>query len=204
MSNTKQIIILTPCHFFLTGLTELLKKTHLPINLIPATSPEEVIAITKSVNTAMIVMTQESKSPAETARVHIQLQYIHRLMIIGVIPLTPCLLLTPELTVNIEGTLFQRKRENLLHHLETSIGEILVNSEKYKNMTFQRPVSNRQMYILRGIQKGMTVNQLAEQMNISPKTVFVHQNALIRKLKLRNRIELITLISQVATDVVFN
>lgn len=79
--------------------------------------------------------------------------------------------------VFLHSTMAQRLVQNYLNHTESGIQT-------------DNPLSPREIEILRLLSEGYSSKEIAEQLVISPSTVYTHRNNIMTKLNLNNRYEL--------------
>ncbi len=79
-----------------------------------------------------------------------------------------------------------QKGSFLCHHAQSALSSV------DDNPTFGDPITEREQEVLRCILDGMTTREIADQLEISMKTVEKHRAHLMRKLGVQNMVELIT------------
>jgi two-component system, NarL family, invasion response regulator UvrY len=62
-------------------------------------------------------------------------------------------------------------------------------------------LSDREMQIVRALKEGLSSKEIASELNISLKTVEVHRQNILKKLKLKNTVSLINFINSQAFDI---
>lgn len=201
MPDNTPVIVLTPCRFLLAGLKGLLEETLMPLQLRHAVSTDEALILQAVTGAAMVIVAQESDSPAGKARARAQLRRLDWLMRTGAMTRVPCLLLAGDMSVTVAGRKFWLTRKYAGLDLEILLGGILAHPQLYLGMAVWSPLSEQQKMILSGTLAGLDVEALAAQMHILPRTVFAHRDILIKKLGLRNRMELMCLSPRDFADV---
>lgn len=194
MPDNTQIIVLTPCRFLLAGLKALLEEPLMSLQLRHAVNTDEALILQAVTGAAtMVIVAQESDTPAGMARARAQLRRLDWLMRTGAMTRVPCLLLAGDMSMTVAGRKFWLTRRYAGLDLEILLGGILAHPQLYLGMTVWSPLSEQQKIILAGTLAGLDVEALAAQMHILPRTVFAHRDILIKKLGLRNRMELMCL-----------
>ncbi|EIC5003706.1 helix-turn-helix transcriptional regulator [Salmonella enterica] len=200
MSHNIHVIVLTSCCYLQAGLKGLLAETLIPLRLLQASSTGEVCKQLATTEAEMIIVARESGTPAGRARTRAQLRHLDWMMSSGAIQKVPCLLLAEDMSITLAGKSFRLTRTNTALDLEILVGGILAHPEKYLGMSKWSALSVQQQAILDGTLAGLDIYELAERMNILPHTVFAHRDVLIKKLGLRNRMELMCLNAQDFTE----
>ncbi|EDT6741846.1 helix-turn-helix transcriptional regulator [Salmonella enterica subsp. enterica] len=193
MANNISVIVLTPCHFLFSGLKNLLRDNQLQLQFLHASTVDEVQKLQTIPGVSMIMVASESFTPVERSRALVLVRHLDWLMLSGAMPRIPCLLLMSDMSISVSGKIFWLTRGQAGYDLELLLGSILAHMDLYQEISAWSPLSEQQKIILKGTLSGLKVEELAVQMNILPRTVFVHRDVLIKKLGLRNRLELMCL-----------
>ncbi|HGA5678128.1 TPA: LuxR C-terminal-related transcriptional regulator [Salmonella enterica subsp. enterica serovar Chester] len=193
MTTKRPVIVLTSCGFLLAGLKSVLQNATVPVRLVQATVPDEILTCKEVSDAAMILVARESDTPAVVARTLMQMRRLHWFMMAGVIPWVPCLLPAGDMSITVAGKSFWLTRKYVSLDMDILFGGILAYPALYLGMSAWNPLSEQQKVILEGTLAGVGVEALAEQMCLRPHTVFVHRDKLIKKLGLHNRMGLICL-----------
>ncbi|EEG9646194.1 helix-turn-helix transcriptional regulator [Salmonella enterica] len=193
MPNSVSVIVLTQCNFLLAGLEHLLEDSSLPLQVLHVSCVDEARVLLTSVSAAMILVARESDSPAGKARAQAQMRRLDWLMVSGVIPWIPCLLLGGDMSITVAGKTIWLTRKYVRLDLDIQLSRILAAPEIYLCSSVWIPLSEQQKIILEGTLAGVSVEALAEQMRVLPQTVFSHRDTLIKKLGLQNRLALMCL-----------
>ncbi|EBR4458250.1 helix-turn-helix transcriptional regulator [Salmonella enterica] len=193
MSDNVAVIVLTSCHFLFTGLKQLLSESLIPLRLLQASSVDEVLELQATAGVTMIVVAGESGSPVGYARARAQLWSLERMMMTRALPRVPCLMLVDDMSVTVAGETYWLTPKYLAQDLEMLLGDILVEPERYLDRFGLDLLSAQQRVILDGTLAGLDVEAIAGRMHILPRTVYSHRNMLVKKLGLRNRMELMCL-----------
>ncbi|EBG4693758.1 helix-turn-helix transcriptional regulator [Salmonella enterica] len=193
MPSNKSVIVLAQSHFFVSGLKNLMADSSLQLQFLHAKTVEGILTLQKIPGVSMIMVASDSCNPAKRAQAQAQVRHLHWLMTCGRMSRTPCLLLPGDMSISVSGETFLLTRGQMKYDLEILLCSILTHRELYLDSSSWSSLSERQKIILKGTLSGQKVEELAEQMNILPGTVLAHRDNLIKKLELRNSLELMSL-----------
>ncbi len=92
----------------------------------------------------------------------------------------------------------------LIHDLTEKIREAIVQSEQTiasikqagENQQFFDRLTNREKTVAEEIYKGLTGTEIAEKLEISPRTVEVHRTSIMKKMKARNLADLVRILGK--------
>ena len=77
-------------------------------------------------------------------------------------------------------------------HISRTLAEKLAfEIDPYKETSPHEQLSNREFQVFRLITEGKQINEIAESLSLSPKTISTHKHRLMEKLNIRNNAELI-------------
>ncbi len=76
-------------------------------------------------------------------------------------------------------------------YLRGRVGEMALRGLVDRNLIDQEIPSPRELEVLTNLAKGFSGKEVAQILQISPKTVEIHRSAVMRKLKLRNLVDLV-------------
>lgn len=193
MHNKIPVIVLTSCHFMMTGLEGVLEEALMPMQLMQVGSVGEARRLQAKSGGELIIVAPENDSPARKARAHSALRQLDWLMTTGAMQRVPCLVLGKNMSISVAGKTFWLTKPHVGIYLDIVLGSILAQPEMYLDMDVWNPLSVKQKKVLEGTLSGMTLETLARQMHIRPRSVFVHRDLLIKRLGLHNRLELMCL-----------
>ncbi|MBA3211374.1 helix-turn-helix transcriptional regulator [Salmonella enterica] len=191
MSNNIPIIVLTSCRYLLAGLEGLMSDSLM--RLLHAGNMKEVCELQAVTGAEMIIVARESGAPDGLVWSRAQLRRLDWLMLSGRLQRVPCLLLAEDMSMTVAGKTFWLPGKDAALDLKTILSEVLAHPALYVGMAVWCPLSAQQQKILEGTLAGLDVYELAEKMHVLPRTVFVYRDMLIKKLGLRNRMELMFL-----------
>ncbi|STB68629.1 DNA-binding transcriptional activator UhpA [Citrobacter freundii] len=191
MNGSKSsIIIVTPCCYLLAGLEALL-STFLLIQVAPTDSTHMML---EAPGADMLIVARESGAPADIARAQAVMWRLEYLMRRGMMRRIPCLLLAENMSIQVEVKTFWLERQYLAYELDLVLSNVTSNPELYQRPSVNWfPLSPRQRQILTALMSGREVKEIAEELHLQPRTVFACRDSLIKKLGLRNRIDLMCL-----------
>lgn len=185
--NKQSIIIVTTCCFLQAGLEALLSDFRL-VKVAPVDSGH---MISETTYANMLIVARESGAPAEVARSQAVMWRLEYLMRRGIMRRIPCLLLAENMSIRVGGRTFWLQRQYLASELDILLSNVTDRPELYRGPSVNwLPLSPRQRQILTALMLGHEVKQIAEDLHLQPRTVFACRDSLIKKLGLRNRIDL--------------
>ncbi|EAM8731808.1 hypothetical protein B0T92_20640 [Salmonella enterica] len=188
-----QIFFFSRCNFMQTGVREMMMNAQVPVQVIPVTRPEEILSLRQSCGNQLILVSSPPRDPVSSARGSIFLWQLMCLQSTGDLKGMPVLLLNDTPGGRYPKISGHMSVDALCHTLTTSVtqpGYVRVFQPR------QCRLSVMQKKILEASLAGGTVEVIARQLNISQRGVFSGRAALLGKLGLRNRLELMSLVAE--------
>ncbi|WP_079964701.1 helix-turn-helix transcriptional regulator [Salmonella enterica] len=188
-----QLFVVTSCNYTVAGFEALMAERHLSVRIIPVLTPEEVRITPPEGGKRIIVVVLPAREPAVSVpgRVFLWRRALHQMA--GISDHALCLVLsdkTPE----------KYRADWRLHWPQpvTSLASLLIRALKHPDWFVSHQA---EAWMLTPIQKeildatlaGESVRATAARLFVNPQKVFSCRAALIRKLGLRNRMELMCL-----------
>ncbi|HCM1965154.1 TPA: hypothetical protein N3A49_004738 [Salmonella enterica subsp. salamae serovar 56:l,v:z39] len=188
-----QLFVVTSCRYTLTGLDLLMKETGLPVRVSRVTTPEQVLMTPREGGNQVVLVVMPKGSPAARAacrlflwrwslwRPSVQTQVI------------PCLLLCDNDEGHLTGV-YPLFRQLSLSTLSAQLSVVLNHPTFYvRGCSWARPLTALQRLVLEATMCGEPVPATATRLGLPPRAVFTTRAALVQKLGLRNRMELMCL-----------
>jgi len=168
------------------------------LKIIHATTTESVSQIQMNTGASIIVIATESDSSSERVRSLVMQWHLEYLMDTGCLRNMPVIQLSGNTQVWIAGRIFSLTQRRLAYELMNIMTATIKNAEYHKtpHAGKKKCLTRKQKIVLAGTLAGCRVNEIAELLHIKPGVVFFHRQALIAKLGLRNRLELMLLKSE--------
>ena len=91
----------------------------------------------------------------------------------------------------------QNGNKYICEEIKNNISELVL--EENKDMPNVNSLTEREIQIINYIKEGLSSKEIAEQLNISLKTVEVHRHNILKKLKLKNSASLVNFINSTAS-----
>ncbi len=91
----------------------------------------------------------------------------------------------------------QNGNKYICEEIKNNISELVL--EENKDMPNVNSLTEREIQIINFIKEGLSSKEIAEQLNISLKTVEVHRHNILKKLKLKNSASLVNFINSTAS-----
>jgi DNA-binding NarL/FixJ family response regulator len=91
----------------------------------------------------------------------------------------------------------QSGNKYICEEIKNNISELVL--EENKDMPNVNSLTEREIQIINFIKEGLSSKEIAEQLNISLKTVEVHRHNILKKLKLKNSASLVNFINSTAS-----
>lgn len=194
MQDVKRIIIVSHCHYLYAGLKALLSSVSLPLILEQVITADEAGKKVSLGRGDMVMIAQESGCPADRTRSRAVVWRLEYLMRTGTIPWVPCALLTQNMQIELGKKTFSLTQSWLHEELEILLSGVLSTPEcYYPEVSVSQYLTAQQSVLLKELLAGQDVKGIAAALHLSPRAVFAGRGALIRKLGLRNRLELMCL-----------
>ncbi|EDT6782710.1 hypothetical protein AC861_004643 [Salmonella enterica subsp. enterica] len=188
-----QLFVVTPCNYTVAGFKALMAERRLSVRIIPVLTPEEVSIIPPEEGNRIIVVVLPAREPAVSVPGRIFLWRRALQQVAGMPDHTPCLVLSDE-------THEKYRVARWLHWPQPlpSLTTLLIRALEHPDLFVcrqaeARPLTPMQKEILDATLAGESVRVTAARLFVQPQTVFSCRAALIRKLGLRNRIDLMCL-----------
>lgn len=189
-----QIFFFSRCNFMQTGVREMMMNAPVPVQVIPVTQPEEILSLRQARgNQLILVSSSPPRDPVSSARGSLFLWRLMCLQSTGYLKGIPVLLLNDNPGGRYPSVSGHMSIDALCHTLTTSVtqsGYVRVFQPR------QCRLSVLQKKILDASLAGGSVEEIARKLNISQREVFSGRTALLGKLGLRNRLELMSLVAE--------
>lgn len=195
MQEVKKIIVVCQCYYLYTGLKAIFSSVSQPLISEQAITAD---AAGKKVSTGkgnLVMVLQESGTPADRIRARASIWHLGHLIRTGIIPQVPCVLLTENLQMEAGGRAFCLTRKWLHEELDILLEVLFARPEYYQpdDGRKDRNLTAQQVTLLKVLQSGQNIKDIAAMLCLSNRAVFAERGTLIRKLGLRNRLELMLL-----------
>ncbi|ECO1040173.1 helix-turn-helix transcriptional regulator [Salmonella enterica subsp. enterica serovar Newport] len=188
-----QIVVVTQCRYTLLGLKALMAQSAVPAEIIQVSRPEAVTRGSWSVNYSRLLLVDISGTPKEIARSRVFLWRWLGLCTRGLTEAMPWLLLENDRGKGRHHSLTSRQS---VTQLVAKISEVLLHPERRcscPGAEYRGGLSDLQSEILNRTLAGDSVYEIAAALAVTRQSVFASRSALIEKLGLRNRMELMSL-----------
>lgn len=189
-----QIFFFSPCHYMQRGIKEAMKIAPVSVQVLTVNSPEEILSAPQTDGNRIVLISAPAKNPAIASRASLFLWKLIRLKSTGQFLDISVLLLSDRVRGKYSRLSEHLSPERLSYALTMAVtqpGNALIFQPR------QCHLSPLQQKILVASLAGLQVDEMAKVLNISQRGVFAGRNALLNKLGLRNRLELMGLM---ATD----
>lgn len=195
MRQNITIISLTRCGFMQKGFECLLKKTSFFVNLIKICNIDDDFFVSQMACATAIFVFQDENTPIGLIKSRMQIKRLTHLMIQYDI-WVPCFFLRSDLSVLFNSKICRLSLSSLSGWLDSTLKNILIHPDLYI-MKIARTVklNEKQKNILYGLLSGKTEIDIARKLNTPIKTIYSNQQILLQRLGLRNRRELLFLLS---------
>lgn len=188
-----QLFVVTPCNYTVAGFKALMAERRLPVRIIPALTPEDVRMTPPEGGNRVIVVVLTAREPAVSVPGRIFLWRRALQQMAGLSDHALCLVLSDETS--------EKYRAAWRLHWPLplpSLTSLLIRALEHPDLFVSRQAEARtltpmQKEILDATLAGESVRATAARLVVNPRTVFSCRAALIRKLGLRNRMELMCL-----------
>ncbi|HCR3451221.1 TPA: hypothetical protein ON570_004907 [Citrobacter werkmanii] len=188
-----QLFVVTSCGYTLSGLELLMKDAGLPVRVIRVKTPEDVLTTQPEDGNRAVLLVMPVGAPAERAACRL---FLWRWMLwrpASQTEATPCLMLCDIGEGSVTGT-YPLSRKMSLPALSAVLSGILRCPRSYvRSSSRTRPLTAFQRDVLEATMAGVSVQATAVKLGVRTGAVFASRTALIQKLGLRNRMELMCL-----------
>lgn len=188
-----QIFMMTECSYTLLGLRTLMAQCQEPAEIFQVSKPEEVGLCSWSGTGTRILMVDMSGPPRQVAHSRVFIWRWVALRSQGLIEAMPCVLLEEVRRGTSTQILSSRQPLSLL---KARVSNVLSHPDNYdylSNRRWGQELSERQLAVLYRTLSGDSVRMIAQGLSVTQQSVFASRSALIEKLGLRNRMELLSL-----------
>lgn len=188
-----QLFVVTGCQFTLNGLDWLMKEGNLPVKVIQVRTPEDVLATPPEGGNRAVLIVMPTGAPVVRAECRLFLWRWALLRPVSLVGTTPCILLSGTHEGGVAG-MYSLSRHLPLWALSSQLSLVLNHPFNYVwTCSRIRPLTAMQRVVLEATMRGEPVSVTAMHMGVEARSVFACRTALIRKLGLRNRMELMCL-----------
>ncbi|HGB4478638.1 TPA: LuxR C-terminal-related transcriptional regulator [Salmonella enterica] len=188
-----QLFVVTSCNYTVAGFKALMAERRLPVRIIPALTPEEVRMTPSEGGNRVIVVVLPAREPTVSVPGRIFLWRRALQQMAGISDHALCLVLSDETPENYRAACRLHWPLPL-----PSLTTLLIRALEHPYLFVSREAETRtltpmQKEILDATLAGESVRATAARLVVNPRKVFSSRAALIRKLGLRNRMELMCL-----------
>ncbi|HDC1420168.1 TPA: hypothetical protein O7U53_004134 [Salmonella enterica] len=188
-----QLFVVTDCQFTLMGLEWLMKEADKSVKVIRVRNPEDVLTVPKEEGNRAVLIVMALGSPVIRASGRIFLWRWALWRPVSQTGMIPCLLLCDKHESIITGA-YPLSRQLSLPTLSAQLLVILNHPAFYvRTCSRVRPLTTMQRVVLEATIAGESVSVTAARLGVADRSVFACRTALIQKLGLRNRMELMCL-----------
>ncbi|EHY0218379.1 hypothetical protein RJK31_004431 [Salmonella enterica] len=188
-----QLFVVTACRFTLTGLEQLMKETGLPVRVSRVRTPEDVLATPHEDGNRVVLVVMPRGAPAHRASCRLFLWRWALCRPASQTGAIPCLLLCDKQEGWVTGV-HLLSRQQPLPTLSAQLSVVLNHPAFYvRSGSRARALTSIQLVVLEATMRGEPVQVTAARLGVPSRSVFACRTALIHKLGLRNRIELMCL-----------
>lgn len=188
-----QVFLVTQCRYQHAGMAMLMATARYNVDVKRITRPEDILVTPASCGNRLIVVPVPGNEPWMAARAEMFLWRQELLQLSGDMAVLPCVILGKS-----GGKKYHSLPEQMpVEMLRDALTEMLIHPDKLIRKASLKKgccvLSPLQKQILAGTQAGETVAEMAERLNMSPRSIFSGRTALMNKLGLKNRLGLIAL-----------
>ncbi|EAA1210244.1 hypothetical protein JRK18_003821 [Salmonella enterica] len=188
-----RLFVVTDCQFTLMGLEWLMKEADKAIKVIQVRKPEDVLTSPEGEGNRAVLIVMPVGSPAIRASGRLFLWRWALWRPVSQTGITPCLLLCDKQESNVTGA-YPLSRQLSLPTLSAQLLAILNYPAFYvRTCSRVRPLTAIQRVVLEATITGERVSVTAARLGVTERSVFSCRTALIHKIGLRNRMELMCL-----------
>ncbi|ECE5745836.1 hypothetical protein DK749_24940 [Salmonella enterica subsp. salamae] len=187
-----QIFLVSPCHYMQRGIREVMATAPVSVQVLTVSCPEDILSVSRTDGNRMVLVLVPVQDAVTASRASLFLWRMTCLQSEGRMPDISVLLLSDRTGGRYPRLSERLSPESLRYALTTAVTQP-------GNTRIFRPgqchLSVLQRKILLASLAGLEVDEMARTLNVSRRGVLAGRSALIQKLGLRNRLELMGLMA---------
>lgn len=187
-----QIFLVSSCHYLQRGIKLIMKTAPVAVQVITVSSPEEILTVPRTDGNRMVLVSVPAQDVVTASRASLFLWRLMCLQSTGQFPNISVLLLSDRTGGRYPRLSERLSPDRLRYALTTAISQP-GNARIFQPRQCHLSVLQRK--ILMASLAGLQVDEMARELNISRRGVFAGRTALLHKLGLRNRLELVGLMA---------